>query len=112
MADGPGEWIEKGAFVMPALPAALKVDPTLAALLHVAAFLELSADDVVDPDSAVKAMEHVGHYLAQLPAGQLETVRAQVGRVAKFARKQKWGEDAVDYFDEFLDNSGLGDDDD
>jgi hypothetical protein len=112
MADGPGEWVEKGEFVMPVLPAALKIDPTLAALLHVSAFLELSADDVVDPDSAVKGMEHVGHYLAQLPAEQIESVRAQISRVAAYARKQKWCTDAVEYFDEFLNNVGIGSDDD
>ncbi|MFO0800098.1 MAG: hypothetical protein U0804_21740 [Gemmataceae bacterium] len=97
---------------MPILPAMLKVDPTLAALLHVLAFLEFSTDDVVDPDSAVKAMEHVGHYLGRLPAARLKSIRTQVGYVAAYARNLKWGEDTVDYFDEFLDNFGIGDEDD
>jgi hypothetical protein len=108
MADGPGEWVEKDSYVMPDLPAELKVDPVVAALLHVSAFLELSQEATVDPGAAVEAMEHVGYYLEQLPAGQVEAVRAQVCRVAAYARKQKWGDEAVEFFAEYLDNFGVG----
>jgi|RhiMetdeSRZDD1v2_1073273.scaffolds.fasta_scaffold362276_2 hypothetical protein len=80
----------------------------LAALLHVTAFLELSGDDTVDPDWAVEALEHVGHYLEQLPPDRIEAVREQLGRVRKFARKNKWGKDAVEFFAEYLENVGLG----
>jgi len=107
MTDGPGEWVAKEAFVMPELPAALKVDPVVAALLHVTAFLELSSDAAVDPDAAVEAQEHVGHYLLQLPAEQMAVVRTQAERVAALARRQKWGEEAVEFFAEYLDNYGV-----
>jgi hypothetical protein len=50
MVDGPVEWVKKHAWVMPLLPASLRVDPVLAALLSLTAFMELSSDDVVDPD--------------------------------------------------------------
>jgi hypothetical protein len=63
MAESPGEWVHKHAFVMPLLPASLRVDPAFAALLHVTAFLELSGDEAVDPDRAVEAMEQIAHYL-------------------------------------------------
>lgn len=62
-ADDGVLWVRKDAFVMPLLPPDLGVDPLVAALLHVTAFLELSGDDAVDPDWAVEALEHVGHYL-------------------------------------------------
>ena len=53
MNEGPGEWVDKEAFVMPLLPESLDVDPQFAALFHMAAFLELSGDEAVDPDWAV-----------------------------------------------------------
>jgi hypothetical protein len=113
MADEPDDrvrWVKKDAFVMPVLPKSLRVDPVVAALLHLTAFLELSGDDTVDPDWAVEAMEHVGHYLGQLPPERVEAVREQVGRVAKHARKEKWGGAAVEFFAEFPDNFGVGGD--
>jgi hypothetical protein len=109
MPEEPGEWVDKDAFAMPLLPASLRVDPVVAALLHVSAFLELSGDDAVNPDWAVEAMEHVSHYLKQLPAERVESLRRQLARVAAHARKEKWGEQAIEYFAEFLENSGVGD---
>jgi hypothetical protein len=92
---------------MPVLSASLKVDPLVAALLHVVAFLELSGDQAVDPDWAVEAMEHVAHYLRQLSAERVEALREQVERVADHARKEKWGTDAVEFFVKFLENFGI-----
>lgn len=108
MADGPGRWVKKDAFVMPLLPASLRIDPVLASLLHVTAFLELSGDETVHPDWAVEAMEHVAHYFEQLPAERVAALREQVGRVAVHARKKKWGAEAVEFFAEFLENLGVG----
>jgi hypothetical protein len=113
MSDGADDkirWVKKDAYVMPVLPKSLKVDPVVAALLHVTAFLELSGDETVHPDWAVEAMEHVAHYLQQLPARQTEAVREQVGRVAEYARKKRWGAEAVEFFTEFLDIFGVGED--
>jgi hypothetical protein len=107
MADELGEWVEKDAFVMPVLPASLAVDPLLAALLHLTAFLELSGDRTVDPDRAVEAMEHVGHYLQQFPPERRDDIRAQVNLVAEHARRHKWGEAVVEFFREFFENFGL-----
>jgi hypothetical protein len=92
---------------MPVLPASLKVDPLVAALLHVVAFLELSGDQAVDPDWAVEAMEHVAHYLQQLSVEQVEALREQVGRAADHARKEKWATELVEFFVKFLENFGI-----
>lgn len=108
MSDGPGEWVPKNAFVMPELPTSLKIEPVVAALLHVAAFLELSTDAAVNPDYAVEAMEHIGHYLQQLPEDRVVALKEQLGRVTAHARKEKWGDDAVDFFGDFMENFGLG----
>jgi hypothetical protein len=107
MSEGP-EWVEKDAFVMPELPATLKVDPLLAALLHMAAFLELSGDELVDPDWAVEAMEHVGYYLQRLPADRFEAIRSQTAKVARHARNGKWPPDAVEFLEQFMENFGVG----
>ncbi len=93
---------------MPALPPSLEVDPVLAALVHVAAFLELSGDDAVDTDSAVEATEFVAHYLQQLPSDRGASLRQQLGRVVEYAREQGWGEDAVEFLAGFAENFGLG----
>jgi len=110
MADYEEEWFqwaERDAFAMPVLPKSLEVDPVVAALLHVTAFLELSGDDAVHPDWAVEAMEHVAHYLQQLRPEQVETVRQQVARVTEHARQNNWGDEAVEFFDKFLENFGV-----
>lgn len=102
------QWVKKDAFVMPVLPKSLKVDPVVAGFLHMAAFLELSGDEAVDLDWSVEAMEHVGHYLQQLSPTQVAALREQTDRVAEYARKKKWGNEAVQFFSEFLENSGVG----
>ncbi len=111
MAEGP-EWIEKIAYVMPPLPTSLRVDPIVSALLHVAAFLELSVDEAVDPDSAVEAMEHVGFYLGRLPARRIGAIREQLDRVAAHAQAEGWGEEAIEFFTEFMENFGLSGEED
>ncbi len=107
--EGPGHWAPKGAFVMPLLPAKLKVDPVLAGLLHCVAFLELSQDDTVDPDWAVEAMEHVSAYLGRLGSGEVEAISKQLERVAKHVKGQGAPAEVVEFFDEFLENFGAGD---
>lgn len=105
-SDDTIRWGKKDAFVLPVLPKSLKLDPLLAAVLHLMAFLELSGDDAVDPDWAVETMEHVGHYLAQLTDAQVAAIQEQVGRVVEHARKKKWGRKVVQFLNEFLENVG------
>jgi hypothetical protein len=92
---------------MPLLPASLGVDPVYAALLSLTAFVELSSDDVIDPDWAMEVMEQVAQSLRQLPAERVRALREQVGRVADHARSRAWGKMAVTYFAEFLENLGV-----
>ena len=112
MSQGPGEWVEKGAFVLPVLPRGLKIDPLFASVLHCTAFLELSDDDVVDPDAAVEAMEHVAMYLSSLDAPSTTRLSEQLSRVVRHARKDKWPEDVIEFLSEFLENFGATTDDD
>ncbi|MHB1558277.1 MAG: hypothetical protein ACYC61_12525 [Isosphaeraceae bacterium] len=112
LSQGHVEWVDRNAYVMPELPESLRVDPVLAALIHVVSFLELSDDDTVDPDAAVKAMEHVGFYRNRLPARQIAAIREQFDRIAAHAQAQGWDQEAVEFFTELMGNAGLGDEDD
>ena len=111
MAEGPGDWVEKDSFVLPLLPPTLNVDPLFASLLHCAAFLEFSGDDVVDPDSAIEAMEQVSTYLGSLEPDEVETLSTQLERIIRHAKQEKWPEDVVDFLTDFIENFGAGEGD-
>ena len=106
--DGPGRWAHKTAFATPLLPVGLKVDPMLAALLHCMAFLELSGDATVDPDSALEVMEYVAGYLQRLSAAEVGAVRKQLTAVSAYAREQGAPDTFITFVDGFLDACGVG----
>lgn len=108
MAEGPGEWVPKGSAVMPEIPAELGVHPLLLAVLHAVVFLEGSEDDVVDPDAAMEAMEYMAAYLQRLGGVELRRVREDLHALAAFARQEKWPKEHVLFFEEFLSNEGIG----
>jgi hypothetical protein len=97
---------------MPALPESLGVDPLLAALLHVTAFLDFADDDVVEPDAANEALEQVETYIRRLPAARVEEIQAQLDKIEEHAEQAGWPEDMIDFARDFLYNCGLGDEDD
>ena len=105
--DGPGRWVHQTAFVPPLLPLGLKVDPVLAALLHCMAFLELSGDDTVDPDSALEVMEYVAGYLQRLPVAETGAVRRQLAAVSLYAREQGAPDAFTAFVDGFLEACGV-----
>ena len=111
MTNGPGHYVVKDAYVMPVLPKSLKVDPIVAALLHAVLFLEISGEGSVDPDWAVEALEHVMHYLQQLDSERIEELREQVARIAKHARKKKWGKQPVEFLTMFVEQFGVATED-
>jgi hypothetical protein len=57
------------------------MDTIARALVNAAAFLEFSPDDIVDPDSAVKAMEDIAFALRNANAEEIEasSTRCQSG---------------------------------
>jgi hypothetical protein len=105
--DGPGEWVDKDAFVLPLIPEELGVEPQFAALLHAAAFLELSGDGAVDPDWAVEALEHIAHYLLRLPGPEVERLGAQLAKLATFGQTNGWSEDVVEFIQSFFEACGV-----
>jgi hypothetical protein len=109
--DEPAEWIPKDAFVMPVLPPDLSIDPSLAALLHLASLLELSGDEAVDPDWAIEALEHMAYYLGLLPTSEFERFQSQLDRIADYGERQSWPEDFTNFARELLRSSSLGEED-
>jgi len=108
--SGPGKWVPKPSFVMPEVPASVQIDPLLLALLHADAFFQLSDDEAVDPDGAVEASEHIAGYLSRLAPQRVSAIQADLKKLAAYARKNKWPEDAIDFVAEYWENS-VGDDD-
>jgi hypothetical protein len=112
MNKEPGRWTKKSAFVMPPIPQSLGIDPILGALLHCAAFLELSDDEAVDPDAAVEAMENVSVYLTALPERRVDEFRIALAELVRHGRKDGFPEELLTFLVEFLENMGVGDEDD
>ena len=103
--EGPGKWLPKAAFVMPEVPASLGVDPLVLAVVHADVFLQLSEDEAVDPDAAVEASESVGAYLRRLPKGRTDAFKSDIRKLAAYARKQKWPEEAVGFIEDYWENA-------
>lgn len=99
-------------FVMPVLPEELGVDPLVAALLHVTAFLDFADDDSVEPEAANEALEHVEMYIRRLSPERVEEIQTQLDKVEDHAEKAGWPEEMIDFTRDFLYNCGLGDDED
>lgn len=100
-------WVQKNIYLLPELPASLGIDPMLAALLHLTAFLELSGDDVIEPEDTVDVMDNIGLYLARLSPAQQQSVLAQVERVIEYAHRSDWDGDTTDFLTQFLDEVGI-----
>ncbi len=110
MADkeGPGEWVPKGAAVLPEIPAELGVRPLFLAVLHAIVFLEGSEDEVVDPDAAVETLEYLATYLQRLDKNEVDRLREDLAALVSYAKQQKWPKEQVRFFKEFLETFGVG----
>ncbi len=108
MTEGsPIEWIDKTAFLMPLLPAELRIDPVLAGLVHCMAFLELSGDEAVDPSWAVEAMEHVAAYLQRLSEPEAAAIAIQLHRISGHVRANGGSPEAISFIDQLLASCGV-----
>jgi hypothetical protein len=108
MAEGPGEWVPKGAAVMPEIPAELGVHPLLLAVLHAVVFLDGSADEVVNADAAAEALEYMAAYLQRLSGPELRRLQEDLDTLAAFARAEGWPREQVRFFKDFAKSFGIG----
>ena len=76
------------------------------ALLSSAAFLELSGDDVLDPDAAVRAMEQIAYDLKHATAAEVELLRQVSAEMAETESKAGFS-DSAEFFASFLETFGV-----
>ncbi len=98
-------WTDKGSLNLPLIPDDLKVDPIFYALLSSYVFLELSEDNIVNPDSAIEAMEQMTFYLQKIT--NKEDLKKQLRDIINFGEKNNWDKDIIDFLNEFPNNYGL-----
>lgn len=101
------KWVPVDAYHMPELPADLNVDPVLAALLHMACFMELSDERSVEFNESMSALEAMGYYLQRLPRARVKEMNAQLKRVAAYGKKHKWKKEALAFIPKLLSNAGI-----
>ena len=76
-------------------------------VINFAAFIGLSGDDVIDPDSAVKALEEIGSYLADCSNEERAALQEslQEERLKRAAAGRS--EEELAFFDDFMDSFDL-----
>jgi hypothetical protein len=80
------------------------------ATIQAAAFFELSSDNVIHPDDAVKALEDIS---ATLQSASLDEVTAIRVALQELIAEEHAGLDRADvlrFYEHFLENAGLADD--
>ncbi len=87
--------------LLPIIPESLGLQPLTAALLTVAAFLDL-AEGEVEPAAAGRVLERVGFYAQRLSDDELDELTVDLERLSDHARAQRWPEEAREFIDNFL----------
>jgi len=79
------------------------------ALIEAAAFLELSSDDTVNPDDAVRALEDIAATLQSASRDEVAAIRAAVQELIAEERASFARADALRFYEHFLESVGLVD---
>ena len=77
------------------------------ALIQTAAFLELSGDDAVNPDDAVRALEHIAHTLQSASPDELTAVRDALQELAAEERAGFARPDVLRFYEQFFESIGV-----
>jgi len=77
------------------------------ALIQTAAFLELSGDDVVSPDDAVRALEDIAHTLQSASPEELAAVRDALQELAAEERAGFARADVLRFYEQFFESIGV-----
>lgn len=79
------------------------------ALIEIAAFVELSGDDVIDPDLAVRALESMANTLHSASPEELVAIRAALSEMIAMERAGWARKDVLRFYERFLEDSGFED---
>lgn len=96
---------------LPLVPAELGIDPVLLALLHCAAFLDLSGEGIVEPGAATDVLEHVGLYVQRLSPDELADIADQLAALHEHGAEAGWAPELLELVDDFLYSCGVDDED-
>ncbi len=77
------------------------------AIINLAAFVELSGDDVIDPDSATDARKMIISDLQKCSKDELYALRDTVSEMIAEAQKNDVAEKRIDFYKSFMKNFGL-----
>jgi hypothetical protein len=94
-------------FLLPLVPEELELSPFLLALLHGAAFLDLSEEDVVQGPAACAVLDRIGLYLQRVDDDTLEQFADDLERLAEHAEQEAWPEPAQNFLATFLEHCGF-----
>ena len=80
-------------------------------VIKAAQFLEISGDDVVDPDSAVKSLESIAHELQGTGDTERFALREALDELAEEERSAASGSasrpEVIEFYRTFMENMGL-----
>ena len=108
MDDDAEHEVPEGAAVFPLIPPELGVHPLLLAALHALVFFDGSEDTVVDPAAAGEALQYMAAYLQRLRGPELRRVREDMACLAAHARGEQWPRQQLQFLKTFLDDYGIG----
>ena len=74
---------------------------------YVAAFLELSSDDVVNPDEATRALEYIAAELARASPVEIAALRRAAAAEAERRSEHGAGQSTLAFFQSFGESFGL-----
>ena len=75
------------------------------ALINLTAFVELSEDDIVDPDSAASALEHLANDLRDASLTEVECLKTAIRE--QISKPLSDGDSRVAFLSGFLENLGI-----
>ena len=77
------------------------------ALIDAAAFFELSGDDAVNPDDAVKALESISHTLHAASSEEIAALREVLRKKVEEERAGLGRADLLKFYEHFLESFGV-----
>lgn len=87
------------------------MDALAKAVVDAFAFLELSADETIDPDSAVEAMEMLTYDLQQCTDVEKAALKKALDAEYKAQKARKASKNVLKFYKEFFTNTGLDEED-
>jgi hypothetical protein len=80
-------------------------------VIEAARFLELSSDDLVDPDAAGKALESIAHELGSIDESERGALREALDELIGDEQAGRDGSaprtDVIEFYQSFMENFGL-----